>query len=166
MNAERACVAPLRRLLERRDGRGRVHVRRVRHSVLQVGAAQGGQGGVGAPISANRLFVFNVGRQPQPQSFGSCLGVRSNDDEGEGPVVRSTVHSFKFRLRAGVSGRLRCIPPAFPAPALLRATFYEFKRTPVTMINTMTPVRWRCPSCIYTGYLRCADEGSGRIERI
>jgi hypothetical protein len=53
---------------------------------------------------------------------------------------------------------LRCIPPAFPAPALLRATFYEFKRTPVTMINTMTPVRWRCPSCIYTGYLRCADE--------
>ena len=49
---------------------------------------------------------------------------------------------------------LRCIPPAFPAPALLRATFYnEFKRTPVTMINTMTPVRWRCPSCIYTWYL-------------
>ena len=48
---------------------------------------------------------------------------------------------------------LRCIPPAFPAPALLRATFYEFKRTPVTMINTMTPVRWRGANCIYTGYL-------------
>ena len=47
---------------------------------------------------------------------------------------------------------LRCIPPAFPAPALLRATFYEFKRTPVTMINTMTPVRWRGANCIYTGY--------------
>jgi hypothetical protein len=48
------------------------------------------------------------------------------------------VHSFRFRLRAGVSGAAVCIPPAFPAPALLRATFYEFKRTPVTMINTMT----------------------------
>ena len=119
-----------------------------------------------APISANRLFVFNVGRQPQPQSFGSCLGVRSNDDEGEGPVVRSTVHSFIDFVCGQASPVLRCIPPAFPAPALLRATFYEFKRTPVTMINTMTPVRWRCPSCIYTGYLRCADEGSGRIERI
>ena len=68
--------------------------------------------------------------------------------------MRSTVHSFIDFVCGQASPVLRCIPPAFPAPALLRATFYEFKRTPVTMINTMTPVRWRCPSCIYTWYLR------------
>ena len=79
-----------------------------------------------APISANRLFVFNVGRQPQPQSFGSCLGVRSNDDEGEGPVVRSTVHCFKFHLRAGVSGAA-VHPAGFPRAGAVTRDFLRIQ---------------------------------------
>lgn len=69
-----------------------------------------------APISANLLFVFNFGRQPQPQSFGSCLGVRSNDYEGEGPVVRSTVLDF-------VCGQVTPVHPRFsPRRAVRRSS--------------------------------------------